>query len=110
LAETLKILGQVAPAATTETDLYTVPSATAAAVSTLTICNRSATPGTYRVALRPAADASTADKHWVVYGASIDGSDSTFFTLGWTLAAGDKIIVFTSSANMSATVTGSELA
>ena len=110
MAETLKILGQVAPTATTETDLYTVPSATTAAISTLTICNRSSTAGTFRVALRPAADGTTADKHWVVYGATIDGSDSTFFTLGWTLSAGDKIIVYTSSATMSATVTGSELA
>ena len=105
-----RILGQAAPSATTETTLYTVPAETSAVISTLSICNQASVPATYRIALRPAADSTTAAKHWVVYGASIDGSDSTFFTLGWTLAAGDKIIVYTSSATMSATVTGSELA
>lgn len=110
MAETLKILGQAAPAATTETEVYTVPSATTAVISTLSVCNQAATPATYRVALRPAADSTTAAKHWVVYGATIDGSDSTFFTLGWTLSAGDKVIIYTSSATMSATLTGSELA
>lgn len=47
-----KVLGQSAPAATTNTDAYTVPAATQTVVSTITVCNRAATGGTYRIAVR----------------------------------------------------------
>jgi hypothetical protein len=49
MATTYKILGQSAPAATTEVDLYTVPAATDAVVSTVTACNRGTAAGTYRI-------------------------------------------------------------
>jgi hypothetical protein len=104
-----KILGQSAPSATTETVLYTVPASNAAVISTFAICNQSATPATYRIAVRPAADSTTAAKHWIVFGATIDGSDATMLTLGITLSAGDTIRVFSSSATMSFSVFGSEI-
>jgi hypothetical protein len=40
---TYKVLGQSAPAATTEANVYTVPSATQTIVSTITVANRAAT-------------------------------------------------------------------
>lgn len=49
-----KVLGQSNPAATTATTLYTVPSATSAVVSTISVCNQAATSGTYRIVIRPA--------------------------------------------------------
>jgi hypothetical protein len=110
MATTYKILGQNGPAATTETVLYTVPASTSTVISTLTVCNQSANPATYRVAVRPAADSSTAQKHWIVFGATIDGSDATMLTLGLTLSAGDTVRVFASSATMSFSVFGSEIA
>jgi hypothetical protein len=106
---TYKILGQSGPAATTETVLYTVPASTSTVISTLAICNQSANPATYRIAVRPAADSTTAQRHWVVFGATIDGSDATMLTLGITLAAGDTVRVFSSSATMSFSVFGSEI-
>lgn len=109
MATTYKILGQQGPAATTETVLYTVPTSTATVVSTLAICNQSSNPGTYRIAVRPAADGTTAQKHWIIYGATIDGSDATMLTLGLTLAAGDTVRVYSSSALMSFSVFGSEI-
>ncbi len=109
MAEQFKILGQVAPAQTTETTLYTVPSSKSAIISTVSVCNQASTPATYRLAIRPAGDSTTAQKHYLVYGATVDGSDSAFFTLGLTLATGDKVLIYTSSATMSATATGSEI-
>ena len=41
MATTYKVLGQSNPAATTATTLYTVPAATSAIASTITICNQS---------------------------------------------------------------------
>ena len=110
MATTYKILAQSNPAATTETTLYTVPSATSSVVSTISVCNQAAAPATFRIAVRPAADGSTAAKHWIVYGATVDASDSTGLTWGLTLAAGDKVQVFASSATLSFSVFGSELA
>lgn len=103
-----KTLGQSAPAATTLTTLYTVPSATSAVVSTITICNQSSSAATYRIAVRPAG-ASVAAQHYIVYGATVAGSDTTALTLGITLATTDVISVFASTANLSFSAFGSEI-
>jgi hypothetical protein len=107
-----KVLGQVSTStlgAVTEGDLYTVPAATTAVISTVSVCNLTATAATYRIAIRPAADATTANKHWVVFGATVAASDASFLTLGITLAAGDKIRVFGSTNTLSFSAFGSEI-
>ena len=109
MATAYKVLAQAAPSATTETTLYTVPAATSAVVSTIAITNQTGSSGTYRIAVRPAADASTTQKHYIVYGATVGASDSIMLTLGVTLAAGDLIRVYASSADMSFNAFGSEL-
>jgi hypothetical protein len=109
-----KILGQVATAtlgATTEGTLYTVPSSTSTVVSSIAITNQAASAATYRIAVQPSADAgsSAAAKHWLVYGATVAASDSTILTLGLTLATGDRIRVYGSSATLSFSAYGSEI-
>ncbi len=42
MATNYKVLGQSNPSATTATSLYTVPAATQAIVSTITVCNQAA--------------------------------------------------------------------
>jgi hypothetical protein len=109
MATVYKVLAQSAPSATTETLLYTVPSSTSAVVSTIAIANQAGTSGTYRIVVRPSADASTTQKHYIVYGATVGANDSIMLTLGVTLAASDKILVYASTANMSFNAFGSEL-
>lgn len=106
---TYKTLGQSAPSATTETTLYTVPAETSAVVSTLTVCNRGAAAGTFRVAVRPAG-AGLANQHYIVYDASIAAKDSIFLTLGLTLATTDVVTVYASSGDFSFNLSGSEIA
>ena len=110
MATTYKVLAQINPSATTETTLYTVPSATSTVVSTLAICNQAASSATYRIAVRPAADGTTTAKHWIVYGATVAANDSTLLTLGITLATGDLIRVYTSTSTVSVSAFGSEIA
>jgi hypothetical protein len=105
---TYKVLGQVAPSATTATTAYTVPSATQAVVSTIAVCNRAATAATYRIAVRPAG-ATLANEHYIAYDAAISANNSTFITIGVTLAATDVITVYASSANLSFSAFGSEI-
>ena len=106
---TYKVLGQVAPAATTETNLYTVPVSTQAVVSSIAITNQAASSATFRIAVRPSADATTAEKHYLVYGTTIGAADTVVLTIGVTLAASDKIQVFGSSATLSFSAYGSEI-
>ena len=101
--------GSATLAATTNTNLYTVPASTSTVVSTIVVCNQASSAGTYRIAVRPAG-AAIAAQHYVVYGATVAASDSTALTLGITLAATDIVTVFASAATMSFTLFGSEIA
>jgi hypothetical protein len=103
-----KVLGQSAPSATTNTDLYTVPSSTSTVVSTLAIANRATTAATYRIAVRPSG-ATIANEHYIAYDIVVAASDSTTLTLGITLAATDVITVYASNANLSFNAFGSEI-
>jgi hypothetical protein len=103
-----KVLGQANPAATTLATLYTVPSATSAIVSTLSVANLSASAITFRVAIRPAG-ASIANQHYIAYDAAVAANDSVFLTLGVSLAATDVVSVFASSANVAFSLFGSEI-
>lgn len=93
MPQTHKILGQSNPAATTLTTLYTVPSATQAVCSTLSVCNTGATATTYRIAVRPAG-ASIAAQHYLAYDASVAAYDSILLTLGISIAATDVVSVY----------------
>lgn len=108
MAAIYKVLGQLAPAATTETDLYTVPASTDAVVSTITVSNRSSTAAKFRISVAPAG-ASTDNKHYLAYDLSIGGNDVVALTLGITLDATDKIRVYASSANLSFNAFGTEI-
>lgn len=108
MATTVKVLGQLAPSATTNTDLYTAPSATSAVISTLTICNRSDTVSTFNIAVRPGG-AAIENKHYIAFQVAVPGRDTTTLTLGITLATTDVITVYASSANLSFNAFGSEL-
>lgn len=106
---TYKILGQSAPSATTETDLYTVPAATETIVSTIVVANRSSSDATFRISLS-VDGAATSNKDYIAYDVTCPGSGLYSFTLGLTLNATDKIRVYASSANLSFSAFGSELA
>ena len=103
-----KVLGQVAPSATTATTLDTVPSATQCVVSTIAVCTRAATAATYRIAVRPAG-ATLANEHYIAYDAPLAANNSTFITIGITLAATDVLTVYASTANLSFSAFGSEI-
>ena len=107
MATTYKVLGQSNPAATTATTLYTVPAASSAVVSTITIANLGASSATYRIAIRPGG-ATLANQHYLAYDVSIATLDTMAITLGVTLAATDVITVYASTATMAFAVYGVE--
>ena len=105
---TYKVLGQSAPSATTATTLYTVPAATEVVVSTVTVCNRGATAGTFRISVRPNG-ATLANQHYLVYDAEVGSTETKALTLGITMDATDILEVYASSANFSFSAFGSEI-
>ena len=106
---TYKILGQSAPAATTETALYTVPAATETIISSIVVCNRGSSAGTYRIYVA-ANGAAAANNQYLVYDATIQAKETVALTLGVTLDATDVLRVYASSADMSFNAFGSEIA
>jgi len=109
MATTYKVLAQSAPAATTNTDVYTVGSGKSAVVSTITVCNRAASAATYRIAIR-VAGATIANDDYIAYDATVPANDTIALTLGITLAATDVVTVYASTANFSFNLFGSEIA
>lgn len=108
MASTFKVLGQSAPSATTLTDVYTVPSATSAIVSTIVVCNRSATPTTFRLAVAPAG-AGAANAHYLAYDAPLAANEVWTWTIGATLAATDVVRAYVGAATVSVSVFGEEI-
>lgn len=106
---TYKVLGQSAPSATTNTDVYTVPASTQAVISTITVANANSSEATFRIAVRKSG-ATLEQKHYIVYDATINANDTTAITLGLSLGATDVITVYTSTTNISFGVFGSEIA
>jgi len=100
--------GSATLAATTNTNLYTVPATTSTVVSTMTVCNQASTAATFRIAVRPAG-AAIATQHYVAYDVPIAANDTTALTLGITLATTDIITVYASAATMSFAAFGSEI-
>jgi hypothetical protein len=109
MATTYKVLGQVAPSATTATTAYTVPSSTQTVVSTIAVCNRGASSATYRIAIRPDG-ATLANQHYIAYDTAITANNSTMITIGVTLGDTDVVTVYASTSDMSFSLFGSEIA
>ena len=100
------ILGQSAPAATTNTTVYTVPASTLAVVN-ISDVNRGGSAATVRVAL--SAGSTPSDDEWIEYNTSV-GSTSVLERTGVVLNATKNVVVYASSADTSVSVYGLESA
>lgn len=92
MALTIKTPSQLKPAAATLSDLYTVPAATTAVVSTINVCNQSATVDTVRISVA-VGGAADDPKQYELYDVPVDGNNALPITCGWTLAATDVVRV-----------------
>jgi hypothetical protein len=108
MANAYKVLGQNDLAATTLTDVYTVPASTETVISTIVIANRTASAESFRIAIRTGGDA-VEDKHYIAYDVPIAANDSTTLTLGVTLEATDVLSVYASAVDLSVNVFGTEI-
>lgn len=76
--------------------LYTTPAATSAVISSIVICNTTASAATYRIGLDTTAGTPGASE-WLVYDATVPANDSIILTFGACLDAGKYIRVSSSA-------------
>lgn len=106
---TYKVLGQQAPANTSETTLYTVPASTQAVVSTIAVANLTGTAAnaTVNVCVNGAASSNA---NTFLKTVSIPALTTVTFTVGLTLGAADLIRVTSGTNNaLSFQAFGSEI-
>lgn len=108
MATNYKVLGQSAPSAITNTTIYTCPALTETIISSIVVCNRSDSTSFFRIAVRPDGEALES-KHYICYDSPLAPNNSSFITIGLTLNASDVISVYSSSANLSFSIYGSEI-
>jgi len=107
MPQTHKILGQFFTTGGSLSNLYTVPAATTTIVSTLAICNQTASAKTFRIAVKKLG-VSISEEMYIAYDSPIAASDSIFITIGITLSATDVIAV-SSSGSVSFSLFGAEI-
>jgi len=96
MATSYLILGQSAPANTSNADLYASPSNTQSVVSTVAIANTTTSAALATVYVRKATagtPAAAAASNALVYQQTIPAASTQTYTLGITLAASDVITV-----------------
>lgn len=106
---TYKVLGQSAPANTSEATLYTVPASTQTVVSSITISNLTTTDAlaTINVCVNGAASSNA---NTILKQVDIGASSVIALTLGITIGAADVIRVTSGTANaLSFQAFGSEI-
>ena len=107
MTDVIKVLGQSAPSATTVTTLYTVPDLTQTTVSSLVICNRAGSGGTFRVSIH-VAGAGADNKQYLFYDQSINANTTQTVVIGMCLNQTDVVKVYASSADFSFNLFGVE--
>lgn len=100
-----QVLGQQAPAADTDTTLYTVPASTEVVVSTIVVANRSGSLANFRIAVRPNG-AAISNEHYIYYDVALSGNSTFAATVGLTMDATDVVTVRSNTADLSFSMYG----
>jgi hypothetical protein len=107
VADILKVLGQLNPAATTEETLYTVPATAQTTTSSLVICNRTGAGIAFRVSVH-VAGVATDNKQYLYYDKVLAANDTIAIVLGMSLNESDEVRVYVASLGMSFNLFGVE--
>lgn len=107
MSESLKILAQATPAATTLTDIYACPGGKQAVLSSIVLCNQGVNR-TFRISVAQAG-ATDATKQYVVRDATIEAGATVTLQLGVTLGPSDVLRAWVSGTTVSINVFGSEV-
>ena len=108
MAETRKILGQVALAAAAQVDVYTVPASTQVVSSSVVICNTSGANRTFNLSVAIAGAVDT-PAQYLYWNEELPKDSSFVATIGITLGEADVIRAESNGADVSVNVFGVEI-
>lgn len=108
MANTYKSPAQAIPSAGVLTTLYSVPANTQVVISNIHVCNLGDTSASVRIAVRPLG-ASIINQHYLFYGLTISPFDTIQLGDGITMGASDVISVWSSSNNVSFSMSYAEV-
>lgn len=96
-------VAQLAPSATTQTELFTLSANYGSSnIQCIVICNRGSAT-TFRISLRLLGD-TLSNKQYITYDAPIDANDTICLTYPIGLRSGDSLYVYAGSADLSFSV------
>ncbi|CAB4153039.1 hypothetical protein UFOVP621_40 [uncultured Caudovirales phage] len=109
MATSYKILGQVATTDSSSIDVYKPGASLQAIVSTITVCNTTASDRTFNISVRNATGDSIDAKNYLVKGTLVPANSTISYTLGITLAVGNQVAVSADGAGVAFGLFGTEL-
>lgn len=108
MATAVKVLGQSNPSAATSTTLYACPGSTQTIISSIIVCNRSATPTSYRVSI-DVNGAGDSNEDYIAYDVPIGANESIAIGHGVTIDDTDLIRVYATLATLTFSAFGQEI-
>jgi hypothetical protein len=110
MATSYKVLGNLATDGDLNTfsTLYVCPLDTSAVISTITVCNQTDLPHTYKIGLDE-SEGTPGISEFIAFGATVPANDTIALTLGLTLDEGKHLRVSSTSASVSIIAFGSEI-
>ena len=84
MANSYKILGQIAPTSNTLTNVYVTGASVSSVINTIYICNQDAANANVSVIVRPVNEA-LANKHYVLQNQRLDAADTIILNLNITM-------------------------
>ena len=111
MANSFKILGQVNPTANTQSNVYVVPTATAAVVNSININNTGAANASYSIIIMPSTDYSITPlpKHFILRGSIAPSGDTVLLDFPLTLPAGTVVAANTNNGSLAISSFGVEI-
>ena len=112
MANSFKILGQVNPTANTQSNVYVVPTATAAVINSINIDNTGTANASYSIIIVPSTDNSTSPlpKHFILRGSIAPSGDTVLLDFPFTLPAGTVVAANTNNGSLAISAFGVEVA
>lgn len=106
----LKVLGQLNPAATTLSTLYIAAASppTQASVDCLTVCNRGATAATFRLSIQ-VAGAADDYKQYIYWDLPVPANNTYVANINLRVGPGDVVKCYASNTNLCFTLSGVEI-
>jgi hypothetical protein len=96
--QTIKTPSFISPDPETLTNLYVVPAETQSIISTINVCNTTASSNFFRIAATSGGSPTTGN--YLVYNMDIEPYETVSFTQGITLDSNDLIAVYAASAGL----------